>query len=301
VEEDISGLGEDLFRNKATYIPTTELDLYFAKYLAEMSLEDEECDPTSYSLNSNLFRSPEFKKVDLITLGCSQTFGQGIDDLAIWPKLLSDSLGMSYVNLGMPAASVEDMVGSLFVYIRRYGKPKTVAALLPGYARISLPLKYEENSATDAKPSPTEKVGYSHLYLGYREVDGNRKDIPLYSKRPHKLDELLSYEVALHQSMFALSVLIEYCKVANIQLVFSSWNHGMNQLLEEKKNNPLTELDLSGCKTLFLEDIAESNCHTERQNDHSDIWHEARDCGHHMGAHAHIHYAELFEELIKNG
>lgn len=303
--ENMSDLSPELFKYRESYLPITELELFVTGYLKEeMSEKDKACDAgTVYTLNSEFFRSPEFGQVDLIALGCSQTFGQGVDDHVIWPRLLGESMGVSYVNLGMPSSSVHAMLSSLLVYIRRYGKPKYVAALLPGYRRIAMPLRHEYNSsaATSREQRESGVVGYENLNLAYREQDGAKKDVPLYSKRPYIMDDILAYEVPLHQSMTALSVMIEYCRVADIKLVFSSWNSGMDELLREKLNNPMTEIDLSGYISMPTNRMLKS-CHEEQSALYQDIWDRARDCGHHMGAHEHIHYAELFEEsLKKNG
>lgn len=295
-EEGLHHLDPSSFTKPGTYEFLTELWMYSADFT---HTEDPTCDPdTKYSVNSEFFRSPEFEQVDLITLGCSQTFGQGVDDEVIWPKLLADSLGMSYANLGMPASSVYDMMASLMVYVRKYGKPKAVAALLPGYQRISLPVVYKHH-VTNNGPDYGHTQGVAHINLAHRAV--NQGEIVKYSKRPHNLEDLITYEMAMQQSMSALAVIIEYCRAAGIKFVFSTWNMGMEELLELKLSHKGTGVDMSGYVPVFSKLEVMETCHLEEKQRYEDIWVKARDCGNHMGAHEHIHYAKEFERRIKRG
>lgn len=300
--EKLSDIDESTFLYKETYLPITELDMWVAGFPKHPTQEDLEGENgTVYTLNSEFFRSPEFEQVDLITLGCSQTFGQGVDDEVIWPRVLAESLGISYANLAMPASSVQAMFSSLMVYIRRYGKPKYVAALLPGYRRISVPLRHEYNTSsnTDLSNIPNN-AGFEILNLAYREDGFSHKEIPMYSKRPYILDEILAYEVPLHQSMFSLAAMIEYCKIADIKLFFSTWNSGMNDLIITKQKHEMTEVDLSGYISLPL-NTRPKTCHSEEAAKYQDTWDMGRDSAPHMGVHDHLHYAEIFERAIRDG
>ena len=294
-EENLYNIDSSIFTKPGSYEFVTELDMYSADFT---SVEDPDCDPdTKYTVNSKHFRSPEFEQVDLITLGCSQTFGQGVDDDVIWPKLLANSLGMSYANLAMPSSTTYDMMSSLLVYVRKYGKPKVVAALLPGYQRISLPVIYKHHTTDNGQDlGRTQTV--AHINLAKRAV--NQGDIVKYSKRPHNLEDLLTYEMAMQQSMGALAVIIEYCRVADIQFVFSTWTRGMEELLNLKLSHGLTKVDMSGYVPIFSE-LGLESCHSEERKKYEDTWTKARDCGAHMGVHYHIHYAKEFERRIKRG
>lgn len=283
------------FGNEGIYQATTELGPFLTGFDKKEYLASG--DRTSYEVNSLGFRSPELKHVDLVALGCSQTFGQGVDDSLIWPKLLSDLLGVSYVNLGTPGASIQTMLSYLMKYVREYGKPKTVAAVLPGFNRISIALRLDQNTV-DALAARSDGVGYQTVNLAIRKE--HKKDVPSYSKRPHNLEDILSLEVALHQSMFALATLIEYCKVAEIKLVFSTWNEPMAALLNEKIENPSTEVDLSDYVFAAIKDEYVTTCHREEKIKYPDAWEFGIDPGHHMGVHCHIHFAEAFAYKLKD-
>lgn len=304
-QETLSMISNQVF-NEGNYFEMTELSLKPPDYIIELakSGQEDSGDPdTKLDLNSKFFRSPEFEQVQLLVAGCSQTFGAGVDNELIWPYLLSKKLNYSYANIAVPGLSVQGIVGSVVSYIQQYGKPKVLAINLPGYGRMALALKPLYNTISDAgrfskeerKFSP-DQVGIAHVNFGYREIEG--KDIPLISKRPHVIDEIMPYEVPLHQSMFALSMLIEYCKAADIKLIFTTWHGAMNELIERKISDPRTRIDLSGyCKVPT--NLRDSECHLELKSKHEEIWDEGRDHGHHMGVHAHIHVAEAFANKLK--
>jgi hypothetical protein len=63
-----------------------------------------------YTLNSHGYRCPEFDTIDwqntIVTLGCSHTFGIGVDDSEIYARLLQDKLGTPVVSLGMGGTDI---------------------------------------------------------------------------------------------------------------------------------------------------------------------------------------------------
>ena len=58
----------------------------------------------TYTLNSYGYRCPEFNKIDwpnsIITLGCSNTFGVGVDNTETYSNYLQESLNIPVINLG---------------------------------------------------------------------------------------------------------------------------------------------------------------------------------------------------------
>ena len=57
-----------------------------------------------YSFNNENYRSDDFENVKVITAGCSQTFGYGVDESSLWTKKLCDWYGTTHVNLGVPGS-----------------------------------------------------------------------------------------------------------------------------------------------------------------------------------------------------
>lgn len=62
----------------------------------------------NYYINSHGFRSPELNQDPCIAfLGCSHTFGTGLDQKDIWVQRVSKELGVNPVNLGFPARGLD--------------------------------------------------------------------------------------------------------------------------------------------------------------------------------------------------
>lgn len=266
----------------------------------------DDCDPdTEVVLNSLELRGGELEgPPDLLILGCSQTFGVGVELEHTWGHMLAEKSNMSYLNMGIPGGSVHSIVTSAMAYIKKYGAPaRGIVALLPGYGRMKMPIKPLYMSVFDQGPLEKEKkhpdiVEMADLNFAYREM--GHKEIPKFSKSPHLIEELLPYEVALHQTMFAWNMFIEYCKASGIPLIFSTWVPSMNDLIEQKMSNPESTVDYSGYVKVDIFS-PELPCHDDFKTvDMKDTWDEARDCAHHMGVHHHLHYAEAFAEKLKS-
>lgn len=87
-------------------------------------------------INIDGYRSDNFKKNtkdDIVFLGCSQTFGVGVDQSFIWPRKVRDKIspGNNLNNLSIPSASTEEIVYNFFKYCYIYGNPGTVFFLMP--------------------------------------------------------------------------------------------------------------------------------------------------------------------------
>lgn len=72
----------------------------------------------------------EINSPDAIAVGCSTTFGIGMDDERIWPTLVSKEIGMSIRNFGIPGGSFESIHRVLTVWLEEL-KPKYVFLAYP--------------------------------------------------------------------------------------------------------------------------------------------------------------------------
>lgn len=101
---------------------------------------DNELPKTSnpdYTTNSQGYRCPEFSPLpdggkNVVVLGCSHTFGEGLDDEEVWASRLSKLVksNLRFWNLGQPGASPDKCVRIL------YGCEKI---LFPNYIIICWP------------------------------------------------------------------------------------------------------------------------------------------------------------------
>lgn len=304
---DYNGLHPDIFQNYGLFTEFIEHSLGNPNTIDVWKQRDPD---TKITLNSLNFRSPEFGNVDLLVAGCSQTFGVGVDQQHIWPEVLAEMTQLTHANLAVPGNSVQQIVQSIYAYIRDYGKPNVgVLIVLPGLYRVPMPLR-ADSTVGKSIVAPDMEVYIQQINLAYAE-EGARKTkvIPNYSKKPHNLYELLPYEVAFYHSMMALNSLIQYCKALNVELYISTWEPWTQELFNYIKLTSTTQrinLDLSSFFEFenlanFPATLRGVGCHQEEEYSYEgNNWELSRDGTGHMGVHQHLHFAESFlQELEK--
>lgn len=88
-----------------------------------------------YQTDTYGFRnSDDYENVDIVTLGCSDTFGIGNSLEVIWPTLISKWSNKKVINLGVPGGSIDTCYRVLKGYLSKY-KTKEVYILIPGISR----------------------------------------------------------------------------------------------------------------------------------------------------------------------
>jgi hypothetical protein len=92
-----------------------------------------------YTINSQLYRCPEFEIIDwnnsILMLGCSHTFGIGLDDSQTCSKHLSDLIQIPVINLGQGGASVMFQWANTCRLIENNINPKCVIYFWPDATR----------------------------------------------------------------------------------------------------------------------------------------------------------------------
>ena len=99
-----------------------------------------------YSVNSHGYRGPSLGKSDLLTSGCSQSFGVGVPENLTWTHMLAKNNGITYNNLSYPGNSTIAMVEDVFKYFEEYGHPKYLRLLLPDFLRFKFIKAANENT-----------------------------------------------------------------------------------------------------------------------------------------------------------
>jgi len=253
----------------------------------------------NHKLNFFNYRSPEFDKVDLLTAGCSQTFGMGVEEDYIWPKLLSNKLNMSYANLGNPGASTQLIVENIIKFISEYGKPKIVCALFPDLYRFRFALRSDilVDGGVYVDKTPTAHVDNLIMPLERNLLH----DRPKFSKLPHEIIEITPYEAALYLSLNAIKHLVEYCRIAEIPLFISSWYPSTEEIFLKKRELGVETpeyLSFDLAANFYVDPRQIDYCHPNTHN--LKFWDKGLDTAMHMGAHQHLHFAELFSDAIEN-
>ena len=261
----------------------------------------------TYVVNSNGFRGAEEfnSQVDFIATGCSQTFGLGVPQEATWGATLADKLNMSHATIALSGWSVQEMVDSIMFHIHKHGKPKVIAALLPDFGRTIM----LEKSDAFVSEAPEPIWGEVGIHVKGFHYHGD-SELPRISKRPHCNHDVLPPEFYTHIAAQSWAHFIEYCRVADIQLIWTSWDtsvleqYSLASAISKIKDVRFEEaiIDLSGFfKTKFhiydkqhLDLLDKLNCHSELENMWPECFREGTDIFKHYGTHAHAHIAEEF-------
>lgn len=247
-----------------------------------------------YKLNSKNYRSIEFDgTAEIMSLGCSFTFGLGLQNEMVWPSILAKKLNKSLVNLAQPGDSTTAQVRKAFSYFKEYGNPKIILAAFPLYRMEfpTIPGKLEID--IDNKK---HNIEHFMFYDDYLEP---------YAKSPYDLSKIIPKEVAVFYTQYHIQMLEQYCESNDIKLIWSVWEDYENiyQFLIKNKPEALKNycninwerfFHIGSYKKKILE------C-SEHEEDH-DLFDLAGDrengdfC--HLGWHSHIHIAEDFYAQI---
>jgi hypothetical protein len=270
------------------------------EYLARQSQDLH----TKYNVNSVGYRSPEFiANPDIIAIGCSQTFGIGVPDWAVWPKRLADMTGNSYVNLAYSGASIEAQTRSAIEYCTKYGKPKYIVALFPDLYRMLAPVVGGSMSIRDADSRKKQIIDKGIVDVADISFP-DQVELPVLSKRPHGVTDILPAEWPLYLSLQAIALLEAYCAAADIHLVFSSWDLESLQVL--------SRMGVTGGliedRTQEFKDengLYNSTCHEGGFTEFGPNWvigmdnYEDKEQIGHIGIHRHLDYAEMFADNLE--
>jgi hypothetical protein len=260
----------------------------------------------SYKINSNGYRGEDIDGVsDLMTLGCSFTFGVGLPEEKVWPSLLAEKMGMSLVNLASPGDSAMGQIRKAFDYFSIHGHPKVIVCLFPTL-RIEIPIKPDR-----LFPKNMSKDNYDPIAKIEVRVNDSK-----YAKAPFDPCEILTPEVPFYYTHMMIRMLEQYCESHGIKLVWSVWEdfykdvYRFVQAIDLNVYKNFCELSFSkwsrqienGVLKEYKNHELSVTCHNEYQDDF--FFHSASDTFHgidqtHAGFHRNIHISEEFYDFIK--
>lgn len=218
------------------------------KYSSQKKLED---DPKRlYENNSYGFRSEkDLEKTSALFAGCSVAYGMGVSLENIWASHLAKLLNLNYTNLGKSGASTSQIVNSVFKYVETYGNPEHIFCLFPDYKRFFVPVDgifYKENLNKKSKfivkieeeNSDLNKKFFQTIYLG-AEKEKNNKLVKL----PWDYRKVFSDDLAIYDAMKSIRYLEQYCKAANINLAWATWDPVFNGLILDAQRDSNTKFE----------------------------------------------------------
>lgn len=281
----------------------------------------------TYIRNSKGYRSPEFKEgTELVFAGCSHSFGVGVPEETIWGSIVANTLGLSYANVSSSGKSAYWIVKNLFGYFRKYGNPKILLCYFPNFDRLVFPENLEIARAYGHRASKKEveasKLTVANTWANYP------KDRPRYSEKPHVAEDVIPVELSWMLNMQAIHSLIQYCKAADIKLLWGTWAFSESDLIRETSNvygmdgfvdtNPERwhslesddyyesyHLDIEDSKKCYSDQVCGGHelCHIDLAYKYGRNFHIGTDSPYnlraaHFGIHRHLHIALDFLKYL---
>jgi hypothetical protein len=116
----------------------------------------------NYHLNSYGYRCPEFRplpdgKKNVVVLGCSHTFGEGLEENEIWVNRVAKESNktLRWWNLGQPGSSADQMIRILYG-AEKVLFPKIIIACWPAWSRRERLDSYPQNLTSGNELLKTE-------------------------------------------------------------------------------------------------------------------------------------------------
>ena len=186
-----------------------------------------------YSLNSLNYRTDEIlENRDLIFAGCSNTFGQGLTNDAIWTTQVSSHLKISNYNLGVCGTSTMSIINNLFNYFQKIGNPKILMCIFPDFLRMDV---WSNSDHMNGLANITWNREYEKKEIKYHLLMDDAKRYK-FSKQPHVAEDIIPEQLPFALSIQYIKMLETYCNAVGIKLIWSTWEHRQEKyILNNKK------------------------------------------------------------------
>ena len=175
----------------------------------------------SYTTNSLGYRTDEFDCIDfdnsIVALGCSMTFGIGVDNAHTWVNHLEGYLGIPVINLGVPGTSVE-LATLLSANLRAVHRPRAIIWCWPPVDRYAEYRSPEQPCITDCVHHYDQWHNLLPKYKGYNyKTDWRAKNL-IHMKK----DRLLWSDTAYVETTFFEYEHLDYTsdeRITNLKLL----------------------------------------------------------------------------------
>ena len=272
-----------------------------------------------YHHNKKTYRSKEFSSgTDILITGCSHTYGTGLDEEFRWGDILSNKLGLTHSNLGVPGSGVTKQVRDIFAYFKEFGHPKYIFALFPVFNRFEIASnpKYLKHGAFDRleehQKIPTPWHEPFRQTANICMIPGNQK----FLSKPLIAEDVIPSEIPQFYSSMYVQMLQQYCDIAGIKFAWGTWHQQQYYVLSQVNDQyPGTyknminmyshnwAFDKRSEEIYYIENETIVNCHEDYKNAWGKQFHAALDRQYgaehsHFGGHKNIHIAEAFEKFF---
>ena len=177
----------------------------------------------TYKYNSHGFRSIEFSpEVDILTAGCSFTFGSGLPFEYTWSQQLQRKItNKKIATISSPGYSTQKIISYIFKYFKSIGNPKMIICLLPDFYRFLFLEKVSNKMVSHYKQIHQNST-----------LDKKFKQQIKSSSPPMNWGYYINYEYIL--------MLEQYCESNDIKLIWSTWD--TDEAFDHDKNNIFHEI-----------------------------------------------------------
>jgi hypothetical protein len=267
-----------------------------------------------YQTNSLGYRDKEFDgNSEILALGCSMTYGQGMQKEKVWTSILSQKLNMSLSSIASRGDSTINQIIKAFYYFEKFGNPKIIVAVFP-YFRIPTPYVEGKMEASNMFKKQNFKNNDYMPYVEYNEIDNFRFNE--YAKAPYDPRIVLNEEFVFFYEKIFIDMLRQYCKSNGIKLFWSVWEMGYQKIFYDEINKFYPEHHKEYCyidafdwmipNTVKYDKFSEFNaldCHNEYRDE--ELFYRGADRkttgDPHWGMHTHLHVAEdMYKKIIVN-
>lgn len=281
------------------------------------SLEDKSLDikpnlyiqkGVEYRINSFGYRGEEFQNnVDLLALGCSNTFGKGLPQEYSWPYLINSDKIKTINSLACSGDSAQGQVIKFFEYVKKFGNPKNLFAVMPVY-RFEFPLDKEYWKIDNSQKKYTlVQDGKARVSLASPLNENFEK----YVAAPYDPNILFTKNMSRYYTHTFLNILEVYCKNNNINFKYTiyEWDYRHDT---QDPNESLKKLMLNYSDSYFdynypepsfliSQEEKDFNCHSNLKNEYfyrADDYDPDNHKSGHMGFHEQIHIAEALKDKV---
>ena len=266
-------------------------------------------DGVEYKINSYGYRSEEFQdNVDLLTLGCSNTWGLGIPKEFTWAEILKGEDIKTVNSIASCGDSAQGQVIKFFEYVKLFGNPKNVVAVLPVY-RVEFPLENGKWEIHDKQKTYTLVNDNKASVVLSAPHD---EDFTRYASAPYDPNYLLSKSFARYYTHTFINILAAYCKNFGINFRYSIYDRDYLVFEDDDYENSLLEYMLNNDENYFSffyphqrhfisDNEKKMDCHLEHKD--NDYFYRANDfidgknMGH-WGLHQNLHIAEAVRKSL---
>jgi hypothetical protein len=280
---------------------------------ARTATDDADIIEIEYKINTLGYRDEEFNgNSDILALGCSMTYGQGIQKEKIWTSILSKNLNMSLSSIASRGDSTINQIIKAFYYFEKFGNPKIVVAVFP-YFRIPTPYVEGKMEASNMYKKQDFKNNDYMPHVEYTEI--NNVFFNKYAKAPYDPITIFTEEFVFFYEKIFIDMLRQYCKSNGIKLFWSKWELGYQKVFYDEINKFYPEHHKEYCyidafdwlipNSARYDKFSEFNaldCHNEYREEQLFYRGADRKIGDpHWGIHTHIHVAEaMYNKIIAN-